>query len=137
MRRVEDVSSALLRHVEYWTLALGAAGALAAGLHWGWLAGGGVAGGAVISWLNYRWLKQGVISLTAASLQQAGAEKVRVPKTVYVKFVGRFVLILAILYVILSRFGRLDVAVLSGLFALVAGVLAAMIAHLLRNLLQA
>jgi hypothetical protein len=132
----EDASSVLVRRVEYWTLALGAVGALAAGLHWGWRAAGGVAVGALLSWLNYRWLKQGVISLTTVSVEQAGAEEVRIPKRVYVKFFGRFVLLLAVVCVILWRFDWLAVAVLGGSLAVVAGVLAAMIAHLLRSMRQ-
>ncbi len=133
----EDASSVLVRSVEHWTVALGAFGALAAGLRWGWHAGAGVAVGALLSWLNYRWLKQGVISLTTISVEQAGAEKVRVPKFVYVKFFGRFVLLLAVVCVILWRFDRLVAAVLGGFLAGVAGVLAAMIAHLLRSMRQA
>jgi hypothetical protein len=134
---VEDPATDLIRHVEYWTAAFGAAGALAAGLHWGWSTAGGVAVGALLSLLNYRWLKQGVISLTSASLGQAGAEKVRVPHSIRLKLFGRFLLLVAAVCVILWRFRWLAVPVVGGFFALVAGVLAAMIVHLFRNMRQA
>jgi hypothetical protein len=133
----EESTTELVRNVEYWTVAFGAAGALAAGLHWGWPAAAGVAVGAVLSLANYRWLKQGVIALTSASLGQAGAEKVRVPRGVRLKLFGRFVLVVAVVCVILWRFRWLAVPVVVGFFALVAGVLAAMIVHLFRNMRQA
>ena len=137
MRNDEDISSALVRRVEYWTVGLGMAGALLAGFRWSWRAGAGVAAGALLSWLNYRWLKQGVMALTAHSLVQAGTESVRVPKRVWVKFFGRFVLLFIGAYVILSRFDWPATAVLSGLFAAVAGVVAESVSHLLRSLRQA
>ncbi len=137
MTSPEDASSVLVRDVEYWTVALGGAGALVAWARWGWRAGAGLAAGAFLSWLNYRWLKQGVISITSAATEQAGAENVRAPKGVYLKFFGRFVLLVAAVYVILSRFGWPAAAVLGGLFAVIAGTLAAMIVHLLRSLRQA
>lgn len=133
----EDPTADLVRHVEYWTAAFGGAVAVAAGLRWGWSAAGGVAAGALLSLVNYRWLKHGVVSLTAASLDQAGAEKVRVPRSVRFKLFGRFLLVAAVVCVILWRFRWLAIPVVGGFFALVAGVLAAMIAHLLRNMRQA
>jgi hypothetical protein len=130
----EDISSAVVSHIEPWTLILGAAGALAAGLHWGWRIGAGVGAGVLLSWLNYRWLKQGVISLSASLPEQSGAGKGRVPRGVYVKLIGRFALLLAVVCVILWRFERLTAAFLGGFFAPVAGVLAAMIAHLVGSM---
>ena len=118
------------RRIEYWTAGFAAAGALVAAVRWGWLQAVGVLTGAAISWLNFRWLKQGVGSLAALAMAQAGAERVHIPKSTYVKFFGRFVLLLVVLYVILSRPGWPGVAVLCGLFAVVAGVVAEMIYHL-------
>ncbi len=122
-----------LRRIEYWTAGFAGAGALVASVRWGWLQAVGVLAGAIISWLNYRWLKQGVGSLAALATAQAGAEKVHIPKSTYVKFFGRFVLLLVVLYAILSRPGWPGVAVLCGLFAVVAGVLAEMIYRLLAS----
>ncbi len=122
-----------LRRIEYWTAGFAAAGALIAGVKWGWLQAVGVIAGATISWLNYRWLKQGVGSLAALATAQEGAEKVRIPKSTYMKFFGRFVLLLVVLYAVLSRPSWPSVAVLCGLFAVVAGVVAEMIYHLLAS----
>jgi hypothetical protein len=122
-----------LRRIEYWTAGFAAAGALVAAVRWGWLQAVGVLAGAAISWLNYRWLKQGVGSLAVLAAAQAGAEKVHIPKSTYVKFFGRFVLLLVVLYAVLSRPGWHGVAVLCGLFAVVAGVVAEMIYHLLAS----
>lgn len=122
-----------LRRIEYWTAGFAAAGALIAGVKWGWLQATGVIAGAAISWLNYRWLKQGVGSLAALAAAQAGAEKIHIPKSTYVKFFGRFVLLLVVLYAVLRRPGWPGVAVLYGLFAVVAGVVAEMIYHLLAS----
>jgi len=133
----EEYSTDLIRHVELWTAGFGAAGAIAAGFHWGWAVAGGVAAGALLSLLNYRWLKQGVMSLTSASLNQAGAEKVRVPRGIRLKLFGRFLLLVAVICVILWRFRWLAMPVVGGFFAQVAGMLAAMIVYLLRNIRQA
>jgi ATP synthase I chain len=119
-----------LRRVEYWTAAFAAVAALVAAVRWGWLQAVGVLAGATISWLNFRWLKQGVGNLAALATAQAGAERVHIPKSTYAKFFGRFVLLLVILYVILSRPGWPGAAVLCGLFAVVAGVVAEMVHHL-------
>lgn len=137
MTTAEETSTAIVRGVEYWTVGLGGTGALVAWLHWGWRAGAGVAAGALLSWVNYRWLKQGVIALTTRAMEQAGKERVRAPRGVWLKFLGRFVLLAVAAYVILAGFKWPAVAVLSGLFAVVAGMLAEMILHLLRSLRQA
>jgi ATP synthase I subunit len=137
MSTAEETSTAIVRGVEYWTVGLGGTGALVAWLHWGWRAGAGVAAGALLSWVNYRWLKQGVIALTARAMQQAGKERVRAPRRVWLKFLGRFVLLAVAAYVILAGFKWSAIAVVSGLFAVVAGLLAEMILHLLRSVWQA
>jgi len=122
-----------LRRIEYWTAGFAIAGALFAAARWDWLQSVGVLAGAAIAWLNYRWLKQGVGSLAALATAQAGAEKVHIPKSTYVKFFGRFVLLVVVLYALLSRPGWPGAAVLCGLFAVVAGVVAEMIYHLLAS----
>lgn len=121
------------RQIELWTLLVGATGALLAGLSWSWTAAGGVLLGAVLAWLNFRWLKQGVAALERVSVAQTHADRVRIPRRVYVKFFGRYVLLLAALYVILSRSLLPVGAVFVGLFALVAAVLGAMLVVLIRR----
>ena len=133
----EEASDDLLHNVVYWSIAFGAIGAIYAGLRWGWIEAGGVAAGVGLSLLNFRWLKQGVSALISASVAQAGAEKVRVPRTIYLKLLARFVLLLFVIYVILWRFRVVALAVIAGFFALVAGVVAAMISHLIQNIRQA
>ena len=118
--------------IEWLTLALGFAGALFAAFRWGWGPGAGVALGAALMWLNFRWLKQGVGALVTVSTAQAGSEKARVPWTVYLKFFGRFALLLLVVYVILSRSLLPVAAVLGGLFAVVAAVMIELIFELAR-----
>ncbi len=121
------------RRIEWLTLALGAAGAVFAALRWDWRAGAGVALGALLTWLNFRWLKQGVGALVTVSTVQAGSEHVRVPRSVYLKFFGRFALLLLVVYVILSRSLLPVAAVLGGLFAVVAAVMLELLFELVRG----
>jgi len=118
------------RRIEWLTLALGLAGAAFAGMRWGWGPGAGVALGAALTWLNFRWLKQGVGALVTLSTAQAGSEQARVPRMVYLKFFGRFALLLLVVYVILSRSLLPVAAVLGGLFAVVAAVMIELIFEL-------
>src|SRR5579862_5511424 len=87
------------RRIEYVALALGGVGTVCAAIFWSGKAAAGVASGAVLSWLNYRWLKQGVAALAGLSKAQQGAQKVYVPRTVYFKFIGRYVLLILGAYV--------------------------------------
>jgi len=109
--------------IEWMTLAFGLAAAIFAIARWGWRPGAGVALGAVLAWLNFRWLKQGVGTLVQVSTAQAGAEHARVPFGIYVKFFGRFVLLLTVVYVILSRSLLPLMSVFGGLFAVAAAVM--------------
>ena len=121
------------RRIEYMTVAIGAVAAIAALGLWGWRSGAGVGCGAVLSWINYRWMKQGVNALAEIARPQQGAEKVHVPRGVYLKFIGRFALLIVGAYVILTHF-RLPVAsVMAGFFAVVAAVLVEMAGLLFRN----
>ncbi len=120
------------RRIELLTLSLGVLGVLLTLLHWGWRAALGLAVGAGLSWINFRWLKTGITTLADLSNVRPGDQTPRVPRRVYVKFVGRFVLLLVAVYVILSRSLLPAAALLAGLFAVVAAVLAEMayeIAH--------
>ena len=133
----EAFSQAAQRRVEYGTLVLGAGGALVAGWLWGWAESGAVGLGATLSWLNFRWLKQGVAALAASSAEPSKAQRVRVPRRIYVKFFGRYALLLVVLYAILTNSRLPGLTFLCGLFAVVAAVLLEMIYELARAAMQA
>lgn len=121
------------RRIEWLTLVIGAAATLALAVRWGGRSAAGLALGALLAWGNYRWLKQGVTAMVKSSAAQADAAKPRVPKRVYVKFFGRFALLVAVVYVILSRSWLPLGPVLAGLFTLVAAVLLELLYELLRG----
>jgi hypothetical protein len=128
-----DEYSAAEKRIEYFTLVIGLAAGIAATWRWGWRGGLGLAIGAVLSWINFRWLQTGISTLAGLAARRAGEEAPRVPRTVYMKFLGRFLLVLLIVYVILSR-SLLPVGpVLAGLFAVVAAVLVEIIYELARG----
>ncbi len=120
------------RRIEYITLGLGAAGTICAAVVWNTHAGAGVATGAILAWLNYRWLKLGVGALARLSKSQQGAEKVYVPRSVYFKFIGRYVLLIVAAYVILTRFGVPVASLLAGFGAVVVAALVEVVAQLFR-----
>jgi ATP synthase I chain len=121
------------RRIEYLTAAIGAAGSAVAVLFWGVRAGVWFAAGAALSWLNFRWMKQGIAALARLSAAHAGSEKVRVPRTVYAKFIGRYVLLIVVAYVILRNFEFAVVSLMAGLFVVVAAVLVEMVGLLFRS----
>lgn len=129
----EAIYRAAERRIEWLTLLLGAAAAVAGGVRWGWKFAAGLAVGAALAWLNYRWLKQGIDALARLASAQGEAETPRIPRSVYVKFLGRFALLIGVLYVILSRSLLPAAAVLAGLFALVAAVLIELVTQLVRS----
>jgi hypothetical protein len=121
------------RRIEWWTLGLGSgAAALAAG-------GGGVrtalgiAAGTLLAWANFRWLRSSVSVLEALSLRQAGEEKPRVPRRVYVRLIAGYALLLAL--VCASFFSSVvpAFAVVGGLLSLVAAVIAEGMCQLARG----
>jgi small-conductance mechanosensitive channel len=89
--------------------------------------------GCVIAYLNFRWLKQGVHALARLSTAQEGSEKPRVPRSVYVKSIGRYALLIAAAYAILRGFRLPAASLLAGVFVVVAAVLAEMIGQLFRG----
>jgi hypothetical protein len=121
------------RRIEWLTLAFGLAGAALVAVLWGWRAGAGVALGAILAWLNFRWLKQGVTALVNVSAAQSDAPGARVPRGTYVKFFGRFALLLLVVYVILSRSLLPAAAVFGGLFAVAAAVMIELMWELVRG----
>lgn len=123
----EPFGTAALRRIEWLTLLLGGAGAAWGGWRWGWRGSAAVVLGAGISWINFRWLKGSVQAFGAAATAQAGSPQVRVPVLAYLKFFGRFALLLGALYVILSRSWLPAVPVLAGIFAAPAAVVLALV----------
>jgi hypothetical protein len=133
MARDNAFYAAAERRIEYFALALGAAGAIFAGIHWGVRAAGGVAAGAALSWLNFRWMKQGVAVLARLSKAQEGAEKVCVPQSVYARFLGRYALLALAAYVILVWLRVPVVSLLAGFGAVVVAALAEAAGQLFRS----
>jgi hypothetical protein len=121
------------RRIQYLTIAIGAAAAIAAAFIWSWRVSAGVASGAALSWINYRWLKQGVATLARLSTAQVGSEKARVPASVYLKFIGRYALLIAAAYAILRGFKLPVASLLVGFFAVIAAVIVELIGQLFRS----
>jgi len=130
MARDEAFYAAAEKRIEYLTIGAGLATAIVSLVVWGPKAAASLAAGAALSWLNFRWMKQGVGALIPLASAQAGAEKVRIPKKVYLKFLGRYALLLIVAYVILSRLRLPATFLIAGLFAVVAAVLLEMIFEL-------
>lgn len=133
MAEDESFYAAAERRIEHFTLAIGAIASIATGTFWNLKAGAGVAAGALLSWINYRWLKQGINALARLSTEQAGAEKPRVPASVYLKFLGRYALLIVAAYAILRCFSLPAPSFMAGLFAVVAAVLVEMTVQLFRS----
>jgi hypothetical protein len=129
----ESFYAAAERRIEHFTLAIGAIASIATGIFWNLKAGAGVAAGAVLAWINYRWMKQGINALARVSTAQAGAEKPRVPASVYLKFLGRYALLIIAAYVILRGFSLPAASIMAGLFAVAAAVLVEMTVQLFRS----
>jgi ATP synthase I chain len=121
------------QRIEYLSVAIGAAGAIIAAVFWGFSAGAGLAIGALLSWINFRWMRHGIGVLARLSIAQENAGKPRVPRTIYVKLIGRYALLIAAAYVILRGFGSMARGLLCGLFAVVAAVLIEALTLLLRS----
>lgn len=124
---------AIERRIEGFMLGLGAAMTVTAAATWSLRAGAAVAIGTALCWLNFRWLRQGAAAVIRLGLAQAGAEIVRVPKSVHVKFFGRLGLLLVAAYVILAGLRLPAVAFLCGLVAVVPAIVLELFYELLRG----
>ncbi|MGA8223577.1 MAG: ATP synthase subunit I [Candidatus Acidiferrales bacterium] len=133
MAEDESFYAAAERRIEYLTLAIGAAAAIAAVFLFNAKAAAALAAGAALSWINYRWMKQGISALARLSTAQAAEEKPRVPTSVYIKFLGRYALLIIAAYAILRGFSLPAASFIAGLFAVVAAVLVEMIGQLFRT----
>jgi len=129
----EAFYAAAERRIEYFTIGIGTAAAIGVAIGWGVRAGIGVAVGALLSWINFRWMKQGIGTLARVSAAQQDAEKIRIPSWVYIKFLGRYVLLIIAAYVILRGFGSTAAGLLGGLFAAMAAVLVESVGQLFRR----
>jgi len=121
--QVSDPHAPFSRRMQWLTVLLGAAGAVAAALLKSPRFGIGVAVGTLLAWLNYRWLDRGLGALINAAVAQQGSAKPRVPVGVWVRFAGRYLLIGLAVYVTVFYFGVPLLAVLLGLLALGAAAI--------------
>lgn len=142
----EAFGASTLRRIDWLTIILGGAGALWAARYWGWRGGAGLALGAVLSWINFRWLKSSVRAFGAVATPLAAPPSpgspgaapsgappvrlVRVPLSAYLKFFGRFALLLGVVYVILTRSWLPVVPVIAGLFAAAAATVVGLVFEL-------
>jgi small-conductance mechanosensitive channel len=133
MKYTDDFYAAAERRIEYLTVGIGIVATIAVAVHWGIKTGLGLAIGAALSWINFRWMKQGVTTLALLSVAQEHANKVRVPKRIYFKFLGRYVLVIAGAYVILRGFDLPVASLLAGFGAVVVAMLSEMIGQLFRK----
>ncbi len=117
------------RRIEYLALGIGAAGTAITWFAWGGKAAAGFASGAILSWINYRWMKGALARLSVA---QAGSQRAQVPASVYLKFVGRYALLIAAAYAILRGFKPPAASLLAGFFTIIAAVLTEMVGQLFR-----
>ena len=114
----EHFYTAAERRIEYLTIAIGAVAAIASAIIWGWRVSAGVAS---------------VATLARLSTAQVGAEKARVPPSVYLKFLGRYALLIVAAYAILRGFKLPAASLLAGLFAVIAAVLVELFRQLFRS----
>jgi hypothetical protein len=115
--------AAIERRIEWFIGGLGVAGAIGAGVGWGIRAAEGVAAGAALCLFNFRWLRQGATGVMRLGMAQAGTEKVEVPKSLHVKFLGRIVLLVVAVYAILVWLHLPAIAVLCGLAVILPAIL--------------
>jgi hypothetical protein len=106
------------KRVQWLTVILGLAGAVAVGLQKSHRAGYGVALGAVLAWVNYRWLDQGLSAFVTGSVAQEGLPKPQIPLSTYTKFGGRYALIGIALYGIVTFLAIPALWLIVGLLAL-------------------
>jgi ATP synthase I chain len=129
----EEFYSAAERRIEWLIAGIGAAATAATWFVWGRRAAAGLAAGAILSWVNYRWMKQGVDRLARLSTAHVGTQRAQVPASVYLKFLGRYALLIVAAYAILRAFRPPLASLLAGFFSVVAAVLVEMIVQLFRR----
>jgi predicted outer membrane lipoprotein len=129
----EEFYCAAERRIEWLIAGIGVVATAATWFVCGGRAASGVAAGAILSWVNYRWMKQGVDTLARFSTAQAGTQRAQVPVSVYMKFLGRYALLIAAAYAILRAFRPPVASLLAGFFSVIAAVLVEMVGQLFRR----
>ncbi len=115
---------AIERRIQYFIVGIGIAIAIGAAAGWGIRAAEGAAAGAAVCWLNFIWLGRGATELIRLGTAQAGADVVRVPRTIHAKFFGRIVLLILAVYAILAWLHLPPVAFLCGLTTVLPAIVA-------------
>ena len=129
----EEFYRAAERRIEWLIATVGAMATAGTWYIWGGRAAAGVAAGTILSWVNYRWMKQGVDTLARLSTAQAGSQRAQVPASVYLKFLGRYALLIVAAYAILRAFRPPVASLLAGFFSVIAAVLVEMVGQLFRR----
>lgn len=124
---------AVERRIERFILLAGAAFAAGGMIGWGWRAMQAAVIGTALCWTNFRWLRRGATGLMNVGMAQAGAEHVRVPRSVHAKFFGRLVLLLVAAYVILVWLRLPAIAFLCGAAAVVPAILMELLYEIARG----
>ncbi len=121
---VDDSESvAVERRIEQAIAVAGLAATIVAEIGWGLRAGAGTALGAAVCWFNFKGLRQGAKGVIRLGLAQAGAEKIRVPRSTHAMFLGRLALLLLVVYGILAWLKLPAIAVLCGLGVVVPAII--------------
>ncbi len=89
---------------------------------WRW--GTGILLGTLLAWINFLWFEQGVNAVARVASAQAGEPQPRISVWIWVKLFGRYGLIAVLLYTAWAIFRIPVVAMLAGLCALGAAVMA-------------
>ena len=129
----EEFYRAAERRIEWSIAGIGTVATAGTWYIWGGRAASGLAAGAILSWINYRWMKQGVDTLARLSAAQAGTQRAPVPASVYLKFLGRYALLIVAAYAILRAFRPPVASLLAGFFSVIAAVLVEMVGQLCRR----
>jgi len=129
----EEFYRAAERRIEWLIAGIAVAASAVTWFVWGRSVAAGFAAGAILSWVNYRWMKQGVDTLARLSTAQAGTQRAQVPASVYLKFLGRYALLIVAAYAILRAFRPPVASLLAGFFSVVAAVLVEMVGQLFRR----
>lgn len=132
----DDIYSRAIARISITTIVLALAASTYLLIVRGWRSALALAIGAALAWINFHWLKGGVtaISVPATNADSdtaietgVSAPPPKVPVAAFAKFIGRFALLLGVVYVILSRSLLPATPLFAGLFTTVAAALVQMI----------